>query len=52
MATKWITVDQSIGIQHLKDKLKEVEERGGEGIMLRAPNSLYEGKRYMFSNLI
>ncbi|KAJ3997621.1 hypothetical protein F5050DRAFT_1670921 [Lentinula boryana] len=31
--------------QHVLDKLKEVESLGGEGLMLRMPGSLYEGKR-------
>ncbi|KAJ3737293.1 hypothetical protein DFJ43DRAFT_987910 [Lentinula guzmanii] len=31
--------------QHVLDKLKEVESLGGEGLMLRKPGSLYEGKR-------
>lgn len=32
----------SSGHVHLKDKLKEIERLGGEGVMLRAPNSFYE----------
>ncbi|KAH9482076.1 DNA ligase [Psilocybe cubensis] len=31
--------------QHVLDKLKEVEGLGGEGLMLRKPQSVYEGKR-------
>ncbi|KAJ3291662.1 hypothetical protein HK104_005894 [Borealophlyctis nickersoniae] len=30
---------------HLMEMLEEVEELGGEGLMLRKPGSLYEGKR-------
>lgn len=33
------------GITHLEQRLKEVEAVGGEGLMLRAPNSFYETKR-------
>ncbi|KAJ3926404.1 MAG: hypothetical protein NXY57DRAFT_1029150, partial [Lentinula lateritia] len=31
--------------KHVLDKLKEIESLGGEGLMLRKPGSLYEGKR-------
>ncbi|PPQ92560.1 hypothetical protein CVT25_010513 [Psilocybe cyanescens] len=31
--------------QHVLDKLKEVEGLGGEGLMLRKPKSVYEGRR-------
>jgi len=31
--------------QHVLDKLKEIEELGGEGLMLRKPGSVYEGTR-------
>ncbi|KAF9552728.1 DNA ligase/mRNA capping enzyme [Agrocybe pediades] len=31
--------------QHVLDKLKEVEGLGGEGLMLRKPASVYEGRR-------
>ncbi|KAF8951034.1 hypothetical protein BDZ97DRAFT_1862051 [Flammula alnicola] len=31
--------------QHVLDKLKEIESLGGEGLMLRKPGSVYEGKR-------
>ncbi|KAJ1549527.1 hypothetical protein HK096_011428, partial [Nowakowskiella sp. JEL0078] len=30
---------------HVIEELKNVEQLGGEGLMLRSPNSLYEGKR-------
>ncbi|KAJ3111367.1 hypothetical protein HDU96_005756 [Phlyctochytrium bullatum] len=33
------------GKDHLYDRLKEVEGKGGEGLMLRKPKSLYEFKR-------
>ncbi|KAJ3047294.1 hypothetical protein HK097_011659 [Rhizophlyctis rosea] len=33
------------GSDHVKELLEEVEEKGGEGLMLRKPGSLYEGKR-------
>jgi DNA ligase-1 len=33
------------GVKHLEEKLKEVESGGGEGLVLRAPGSLYERKR-------
>lgn len=33
------------GRDHALEYLKEVEEEGGEGIMMRMPGSLYEGKR-------
>jgi DNA ligase-1 len=33
------------GIEHLKKRLSEVEELGGEGLMLREPKSLYIGSR-------
>lgn len=33
------------GVQHLKQRLKEVEANGGEGLMLRAPRSFYEPYR-------
>jgi ATP-dependent DNA ligase len=29
----------------MKERLKEIESQGGEGLMLRAPSSLYEHKR-------
>ncbi|KAJ3511849.1 hypothetical protein NLJ89_g3864 [Agrocybe chaxingu] len=31
--------------QHVLDKLKEIESLGGEGLMLRKPESKYEGRR-------
>jgi DNA ligase 1 len=31
--------------QHVLDRLKEVEEEGGEGLMLREPGSTYQGNR-------
>ncbi|PPQ74948.1 hypothetical protein CVT24_010179 [Panaeolus cyanescens] len=31
--------------QHVLDRLKEIESLGGEGVMLRKPASVYEGKR-------
>ncbi|KIM38613.1 hypothetical protein M413DRAFT_239846 [Hebeloma cylindrosporum] len=31
--------------QHVLDKLKEIETLGGEGLMLRKPSSVYEGRR-------
>ncbi|PPQ70763.1 hypothetical protein CVT26_014713 [Gymnopilus dilepis] len=31
--------------EHVLDKLKEVESVGGEGLMLRKPGSVYEGRR-------
>ncbi|GLB34971.1 putative DNA ligase [Lyophyllum shimeji] len=31
--------------QHVLDKLKEIESLGGEGLMLRKPGSIYEGRR-------
>ncbi|KAJ3720399.1 hypothetical protein C8R42DRAFT_86826 [Lentinula raphanica] len=42
-----VVVKQEIATskQHVLDKLKEVESLGGEGLMLRKPGSLYEGKR-------
>jgi len=33
------------GIEHLQLKLKEIEALGGEGIILKAPRSMYIGKR-------
>ena len=33
------------GIEHLKAELKAVEAEKGEGLMLRKPGSLYEGRR-------
>lgn len=33
------------GSQHLQDCLQQVLDKGGEGLMLRDPQSLYEGKR-------
>lgn len=33
------------GLKHLTDTLKALESRGGEGIMLREPESFYEHKR-------
>jgi len=33
------------GFDHLREELGQVEAMGGEGVMLRAPGSLYEGKR-------
>eukprot|EP00011_Vannellida_sp_DIVA3-517-6-12_P011121 CAMPEP_0114630064 /NCGR_PEP_ID=MMETSP0168-20121206/13689_1 /TAXON_ID=95228 ORGANISM="Vannella sp., Strain DIVA3 517/6/12" /NCGR_SAMPLE_ID=MMETSP0168 /ASSEMBLY_ACC=CAM_ASM_000044 /LENGTH=655 /DNA_ID=CAMNT_0001841557 /DNA_START=1 /DNA_END=1965 /DNA_ORIENTATION=+ len=38
------------GKEHLYEKLEEVEAGGGEGLMLRAPKSQYEGRRS--SNLL
>jgi ATP-dependent DNA ligase len=34
------------GIDHLKERLNSVESEGGEGLILRVPNTLYESKRY------
>ncbi|KII90494.1 hypothetical protein PLICRDRAFT_39053 [Plicaturopsis crispa FD-325 SS-3] len=31
--------------EHVLDKLREIEDLGGEGLMLRKPESLYEGNR-------
>jgi len=31
--------------QHLADELKKVEKLGGEGLMIRKPGALYEGRR-------
>jgi DNA ligase-1 len=33
------------GLDHLRERLREVEDAGGEGLMLRLPNSLYDFKR-------
>lgn len=33
------------GLDHLRRKLKEIEELGGEGLILRAPHSHYAFKR-------
>lgn len=33
------------GFDHLKTELKKIEKRGGEGLMMREPESLYETKR-------
>ncbi len=33
------------GINHLKSILADIEKKGGEGVMLREPHSLYEGRR-------
>ncbi|KAJ3017211.1 hypothetical protein HKX48_003663 [Thoreauomyces humboldtii] len=42
-----VMVKQEIcrGRKHLMDMLEEVETDGGEGVMMRQPLSLYEGKR-------
>ncbi|KAI8819633.1 uncharacterized protein EV422DRAFT_558398, partial [Fimicolochytrium jonesii] len=37
--------EKCTGKTHLLKRLKEVEEKGGEGLMLRKSQSLYEGKR-------
>jgi len=37
--------EQAKDRQHVLDKLKEVESLGGEGLMLRKPASVYEGRR-------
>jgi DNA ligase-1 len=34
-----------VGTDHLKQFLAEVEHKGGEGLMLRQPKSLYVGNR-------
>ncbi len=31
--------------KHLEDKLDEITAKGGEGVMIRDPNSKYEGRR-------
>ena len=31
--------------EHLLEELKSVQDDGGEGLMLREPKSLYEGRR-------
>jgi DNA ligase-1 len=33
------------GHEHLKQFLRDIESKGGEGVMLRAPGSMYEWKR-------
>jgi DNA ligase 1 len=38
------------GVDHVFETLKKIEELGGEGVMLRKSNSIYEGKRS--SNLL
>lgn len=46
--TAWTCpIEQQIcrGVDHLREELARVELRGGEGLMLRAPGSLYERKR-------
>lgn len=40
-----VSQQQCQGKEHLKQELKRVEELGGEGLMLRQPGSMYEGKR-------
>ncbi|KAJ3393649.1 hypothetical protein HDU84_001424 [Entophlyctis sp. JEL0112] len=42
---KIVEQERCKGRQHVLDKLKEVETTGGEGLMLREPQSLYVGKR-------
>ena len=32
------------GVDHVFETLKNIEKLGGEGIMLRKPKSIYEGK--------
>ena len=32
------------GVQHLKEELKRVEGKGGEGLMIREPKSTYENR--------
>ena len=33
------------GVDHLKEEQKKVEGKGGEGLMIREPKSLYENRR-------
>ena len=33
------------GTEHLAEYMKDIVSKGGEGVMLREANSLYEGKR-------
>lgn len=42
-----VVVDHETAIDrdHVIEKLKEVESLGGEGLMLRKPGSVYEGRR-------
>lgn len=42
---KVLLQEQCEGEEHLMDKLAEVEEGGGEGLMLREASSVYEGGR-------
>jgi DNA ligase-1 len=34
-----------VGVEHLRERLRDCERLGGEGVMLRQPGSAYEGKR-------
>ncbi len=42
---KLVKHEKCKGQEHLAEKLKEVEAKGGEGLMLRKPKSLYVGAR-------
>ena len=40
------------GIKHVKDILEEITSKGGEGIMLNEPNSLYTiGRSELFKKI-
>lgn len=40
-----ISIYKCAGHDHLMDELRKIEALGGEGLMIREPNSLYEEKR-------
>ncbi len=42
---RFVEFEKCEGMEHLKRRQKEVEDQGGEGVMLRRPLSLYEQKR-------